>query len=212
MIAPVTVTTCCYGERYEKFLPAWTDSVLALDPAPAHVLVVSDRRQDVPFDQIISPRHGNYPAAHYLNLAAAASTTDHVASFDVDDVALPDALAGTDYDVDVYVWGLERSDRLVHVPPPRRADEVLTLGYNPFNHGGVHTVDIWHRAGGYRDIGYADWGFFVDCARAGATFATSGRVNYRYLWQPEDSMMGPLSADHDRHAADVYDPTVGRLL
>jgi hypothetical protein len=212
MTEPVTIYAICYGESYETYLPAWIDAVERLDPAPADVVLVTDRRQKFPWRQIVAPRTGRYPYTAYLNAAVAAADTDHVATVDIDDEIFPDALAGTDYSVDVYVWGLERSDGLLHFPVNRSAEEVLSLDYNPFNHGGVHTVDIWRRAGRFRDIGYLDWGFFLDCARVGATFGTSGRANYRYLWHPDESVMGPLLEDHERHAAEARDPNIGRVL
>jgi hypothetical protein len=210
-IEPVTVYSVCYG-NYDRFLPDWWASVVALNPAPADVVLITDRPQPIDCRQVIAAPSGRYPYSTYLNTAVQACTTEHVATLDCDDTAMPDALAGTNYDVDVYIWGLERSDGKIHCPTNRSAGEVLELGYNPFNHGGVHTVDIWRRAGGFRDVGYSDWAFYIDCAHAGATFATSGRVNYRYQWHPDESMTGPLITDHDRHAAEALDPTCGRLM
>ena len=208
---PVTVYTVCYG-LYDQYLPRWFEFVCAMDPAPVDVVVVTDRAQPVDVRQVIAPRRGRWPYSTYLNDAVAAAKTDHVAAVDVDDEVLPDALADTNFDVDVFVWGLQRSDGLLHMPTCRSAQEVLALDYNPYNHGSVHTVDIWRRAGGYRDIAYSDWGFFVDCARVGATFATSNRPNYRYWWHPEESVTGILVGEHDRHAAEVMNPQAGRPL
>jgi hypothetical protein len=208
---PVTIYTVCYG-NYDRYVRDWWESVQALDPAPADVVMVTDRPQGVACRQVIAAPTGRYAYSTYLNRAVAACKTDHVAMLDVDDMALPDALAGTDFDADVFIWGLERTDGKVHCPTYRSADEVLSLDYNPYNHGGVHTVDVWRRAGGFRDVAYSDWAFFIDCARVGAEFAVSGRVNYRYRWHPEDSIIGQMMPNHDHHAAEAQDLHAGRSL
>lgn len=174
----VTVVSCAYN-GWEKYQPAWSASVEALERQPDAVIV----RGDFGMDRGQCP--WKHKQAHYLQQAIEAADTDWVWILDIDDEALPDALNGID-DVaaDVWMMGYERSDGEVYIPPGLTAAEVYDSPKNLIPAGSAIRTEAFRDCGGYLDVALQDWALWRRLAENGATFETSGRAHYRYNRHP----------------------------
>ena len=185
MKTSVTVISCLYGRTHDRFLWEWLSAVRQLDPAPAEVIIATDRYRHITDGALeVFRRHNDgtrYPQAFYLNKALEQVETEWVWIHDIDDLAFPDALEGLDdVDADVFQMGYLRSDGLVYLPPELAAAEVLASPRNPFVAGSCVRTEALRAVGGFPDIAFQDWGLWLQLARAGATFAASDRPRFHY--------------------------------
>lgn len=212
MNAPVTVVTCVYGDRgYERFISQWEHAIKALDPRPDAVLAVCDRNYPIGCAHVFcADCTWQYPQAFYLQQAVSLAMTEWVWIVDIDDLALPDALAGID-DVDADVWqmGFHRSDGVTHIPPRLTGADYLMSLRNVFAAGSAFRLEAFNRAGGFPDIAFQDWGLWRRLARSGATFESSARAHYRYMLHDDArtavELVGPVRA---RHVLEMIDSEV----
>jgi hypothetical protein len=179
----VTVVSCVYGERgYERFVPRWAEHIAALNTRPDHVIVAGDCTHDLPafVKAIVKPCPWLHPQAFYLQEAINAAPTDWVWIVDIDDRAMPDALDGID-EVAADVWAVGYTSVTdTYVPPAFTAEEVLAASTSVIPAGSAIRTEAFRRCGGFRDVAFQDWALWRSLAETGATFASSGRVGYRY--------------------------------
>lgn len=180
----ISVISCLYGESgYQRFIRAWAEHIAALNRRPDHVIVAGDHACEMPpfVRHIIRPCPWLHPQAFYLQEAIENASTDWVWIVDIDDLAMPDALDGIDEcAADVWMVGYRRSDGTEYVPAPVSAQEVLAASTSVIPAGSAIRVEAFKRAGGFRDVAFQDWALWRSLAERGATFASSGRVGYRY--------------------------------
>lgn len=191
----VTVVSCVYGDHV-RFVNDWATAVEALKPAPAAVVVKG-----------ADPCLWRHPQAFYLQKAIEAADTDWVVIADIDDLLLPDALAGLD-DVQADVWqlGFERSDGERYIPPTLTADQVLALDRNVLVGSSAIRTEAFHAVGGFPDIALQDWGLWRRLARAGMTFESSGRTHFRYMRHEDTRGMVELTTDaRPAHLAEMME-------
>lgn len=207
----VTVITCVYGRSgFGRFITRWAEAVRALNPAPDQVIIAADEMYLVPFlpdaDVLKSRCRWRHPQAYYLHQAVALADTDWVWQVDIDDVAMPDALAGLDQvESDVWQMGFQRSDGELYVPPDLSNDEYLASETNPYVGASAFRVEAYRDVGGLRDVAYQDWCLWRSLAASGASFATSGRVHFRYVRHEHARGETELTIDtRERHLAEMY--------
>lgn len=181
----VTVVSCVYGDTFARFVPRWAAHVAALDPAPDAIIVAGDREIEIEgATRLACWCPWKHPQAFYLNAAIGLAKTEWVWIVDIDDCALPDALAGLDeVDADVWQIGYVRSDgRVTHIP---RQDDVDTVfERNGLTAGSCVRVEAFRRVGGFPDVAFQDWALWLRLVGGGASFAFSGRAGYRYMRHP----------------------------
>lgn len=173
----VTVISCLYGSTHDRFYMDWLAAVHKLDPAPAEVIVATDRYRHLT-DGVLEVFHRNnsfrFPQAFYLNKALDAVETDWIWQLDIDDLAFPDALADIDLQgVDVFQMGYERSDGLIHLP---RADGPL----NQYVAGSLIRTGAIRHIGGFRDVEHQDSDIWKRLLEVGAVFAAADRPRFYY--------------------------------
>ena len=178
----VTVISCIYGKCYERFIEEWEMAVCFLDPAPAEVIVMSDKKRPIPSATVdVRPSPWKHPQAFYFQKAAQRAETDWIWFLDIDDLALTDALRGLDQvDADVWQMGYQTSDLDSYAPEQMTGREYLQLPGNPFTGGSAVRTDIFEESGGFSDVAFQDWALWRKLARIGATFEMSGRAHYVY--------------------------------
>jgi hypothetical protein len=117
--APVTIVSCVYGSSHDRFVDEWAEAVSHLDPAPADVIVASDRDRQIPGASVMYSRcPWDHPQAFYLQMAAMVAGTDWVWIVDIDDLPFTDGLAGLDeVEEDVWQLGYLSSEGHQHLPP-----------------------------------------------------------------------------------------------
>jgi len=177
--ANITVISCLYGRTHDRFLGEWLASVRQLDPAPAEVIIATDRFRhitDGALEVFRRRNHGcRYPQAFYLNKALEHVETAWVWQLDIDDVAFPDALAGLDdrYITDVIQMGFERSDGLIHLP--QRGGPI-----NQYVAGSIIRTAALRHIGGFRDVEHQDSDVWKRLIAIGAEFVSADRPRFHY--------------------------------
>lgn len=179
----VSVVSCLYGENgYERFVTRWAEHIAALNRRPDHVIVAADRACGLPafVKAIVKPCPWLHPQAFYLNEAILAAPTEWVWIVDIDDRAMPDALDGIDQvAADVWAVGYQCGTE-TYVPPAMTADDVLAAKTSVIPAGSAIRKEAFVRCGGFRDVAFQDWALWRSLAEHGASFESSGRVQYRY--------------------------------
>jgi hypothetical protein len=175
----VSIIVTAFGEpgnRYAQFTARWWAAVLSMLPAPAEVVVAHTCPE--PLGLLPGPATVRTVAVpcvkpdvvSMVNAAVEAATQPWVSVIGVDDCYTPTALtdlvkadaAGAEIlvwhqrEVGSHVWNcywnpdvLQRANTLAGSCPVRR--------------------DLWLRVGGPPRIAWSDWGFWLRCAKAGAT-------------------------------------------
>lgn len=198
----VTVVSSLYGDRFRRFVPRWRAAIGALSPAADRVIVGSDSEIEISGVKVVASFcHWRYPQAWHLQQAVMAAETEWVWIVDIDDVALPDGLAGLELvAADVLAVGYEREGE-TYVPP---ADLDVMGDRNRIPAGSMIRTDVFRECGGFRDVALQDWALWRSLARAGATFAASDRAHYRYMRHPHTRGTTELTLNvRDEHMAEM---------
>ena len=177
------------GNPYSQFVSRWWDAVLAMDPAPAEIVVAHTdpeplgllaRRSEIPTVAVTIDEPDITVA---VNAAVSAATQPWISGIGVDDRYCPDALAdlaaADAAGADILVW----NNREV-------GSHVWECYWNPDHLQNANTLagscpvrrELWQRVGGYPRIGWSDWGFWLRCAAANAKAFHSARVGVD--WDP----------------------------
>lgn len=194
MERPVTigVVTVAHGEHYRAFLPAWAAAVSTVDRFPDAVTIVVDRLDcehvsraaDVLGPEIVIveiPRFEGRTPHVLANEAITFTPTDWICRLDVDDLLYPHAFTRLDdWPADVCAFGINMNGQHGLIPPRVTATDILASPHNLLFAGSPFRRSVWERTPGFRDIVYNDWGFWRDCARAGATFLPTDTIDYLY--------------------------------
>lgn len=176
----VTLVSCVYGGTFHRFAPRWLEYVRKLNPKPDEIIVAGDAFIPIPTPGVFTyvDCDWKHPQAFYLNHAISKAKTDWVWILDIDDCAMPDALAGLD-DVKADVWqmGYVRSDGEVYVP----GETALVASGNALVAGSAIRTESFRRVGGFRDVAFQDWDLWSRLRENEASFAFSGRTHFHYM-------------------------------
>lgn len=201
----IGICTVAYGATYHNFLPRWAEAVAALDKRPELITIAHDgvsrniRQQvhkllTVLWVEDPSTVHDLQPQVH-VNAAVAVTQTDWIVKLDADDVILPHALNSVpDCTADVLNFGY-RVGEADHVSQRVTAEQVLRKTNNALSSASPFRRWLWER-NKFRDLLFDDWAFWIEAARAGATFDATGRVDYIYSVHDQQ-----LTRRHDQRAA-----------
>ena len=123
-----TVISCLYGDSHDEYVDEWVRALRGLDPAPAWVIVGTDRPRLIGgVLEVEADAGGRYPQPAYLNAALELVRTEWVWQLDVDDVAFSDALEGLELVAgDVWQLGYTSSDGEDYRPPQQCWPSVRT--------------------------------------------------------------------------------------
>lgn len=181
-VIDATVISSLYGETHDRYLLEWALALRALDPAPARVIVGSDRAREIPRVLVVEADAGDrYPQPAFLNAALELAETEWIWQLDVDDVAYEDALDGLELVAgDVWQLGYTSSEGETYLPPQLTGPELLELDRNPFVAGSCVRTAKLRAVGGFPDVALQDWALWRELAIAGATFCSSSRSHFYY--------------------------------
>lgn len=184
----IGIVTVAYGDTYRAFLPQWAQAINELSVQPDQVTVVTDDvaaatellKDLQPCCLIVAAEgeHKHHPQV-YVNIAIRHTVTDWVCKMDVDDRILPhafDELLTADCDVFLFGMRYRGSDQSAQSVS---ADEVLRNPNNLIVSGSPFHRTMWI-GNEFIDMIFEDWAFWIGCARKGATFGRSTRIDYEY--------------------------------
>lgn len=193
-IAGVTIISCLYGDGFTQFVPRWHQAIQNLN-----------QTVDVRLELEDGDCEWIHPEPFYLNRAWMKTISEWIWIVNVDDIVLPDALDGIDdVEADVWLTGFVRDDGVTHISKPLPNADYLASDTNGYAAGSLVRRSALHRVGGFRDVAFQDWDLWRRLAADGATFSSSGRVNYRYSQHPLTRTNLELTADRrSEHLAEM---------
>jgi hypothetical protein len=189
----IGIVTACH--TYERFLPAWMQSVKGLHRQPDRVVIAATN----PARVVLALSDESYPTDYRvvnapqpfkwgdtLNAAIEACDTDWIVWIGADDTFLPHALDGWETSTyDIVCFGLQTSKhgyaRTISAPLSR-AIVCDTDNRNQIPCGSPFKRRIWERTpfDSANFSPYEDWAFAYQTVFRGATVGTTGRVDYTY--------------------------------
>ncbi len=177
----VTVVAALYGDAYDKHVAAWLESLQAMSPRATRAIIGADHIIDADDATIVvTDCQWRHPHAWHLQQAINQATTEWVWVLDIDDTALPDALAGiNDVDADVWQMGYQNGSQTYRVPQLTNTEYLARTG-NCYVGASAIRAAAFNQVGGYDDLGFQDWGLWRKMCRAGMRFESSGRANFAY--------------------------------
>lgn len=214
----IGVITTCYS--YQKYIPEWVASVNGLNRTPDKVVIATTdtahdamayAKDNLNCDFSVVQTKEPWVFAKALNDAVAQCDTDWIVWIGVDDIFLPHALDGwEDSEKDMITFGLTFPDNsYIRTPDAPTAEQVIDLSNgNLIPCGSPFKRSLWEKSkfdGSFTPL--EDWVFGVDAALNGATFGTTGRVDF--IYRVHDQQQRPderpfttkLSRRIKRHAA-----------
>lgn len=201
-ITDVTIITAVYGDKYDQFIDDWIEAIEALDPAPARVLIGTDRQRDVKFEQVVCDcKDVKWRSPYLWNKCIEESSTQWIWVLDIDDRFVPDALTMLETDADVVAVGLKISDSAKYIPQAISNDTIINTKLNYLNCGSPIKKAAWEKVGGYPEIAFTDWGMWRILARADAKFYFPNRVGYIYRKDLANSMSGWAETTQNKEEA-----------
>jgi hypothetical protein len=190
-IIDVTIVTAVYGDKYDEFIDGWIESVEALNPAPARVLIGTDKQKDVKFEQVVRDcKDVKWKSPYLWNECIKESLTEWVWVLDIDDRFVSNALTMLKTDADVVAVGLKIFGDADYIPQAISTQTIIDSESNYLNCGSPIRRTVWEKVGGYPEIAFTDWGMWRILARANAKFYFPNKVGYIYRREPANSMSG----------------------
>jgi hypothetical protein len=180
----VGIVAVCYS--YDEYILGWAESIKNLTTAPDKiVLVCATAPSELPIDVDVRVSDEPFTFGGWLNLAVDACDTDWIVWVCVDDLYRPNALDGiAERTEDVIAFGMESS--LGVWLPVVSPESILEMNANLIPCGSPFRRSLWERLPFQPQHGpYEDWALWVGFAAIGATFGTSGRIDFDYRWHDD---------------------------
>lgn len=208
----VTLYTVAEGAAYAPFAPRWWESVRRMDPLPDEVVIVIGADDHAGIRELVTPDVNTVivqleePFSNsYFRAGVNAATSEWIAFSGIDDQMLPHAFVdiptATRLAADVIVGTIFLSNGGMWRGSwdPAAMRHVNTLpAHSPFRQS------IYERVGGFPDIRWSDWGFWLRCAAAGARpYQGTQPIAIFDIGEGRETMSGVSLQDHIRKQADA---------
>ena len=174
----VTLVSMVWGDYWGRFGDEWIDSVWALDPAPAEVILATDKLRQLPVGwkqvDLVEPKH--WGTIHHLFRCASQ---DYVAPLMVDDRMPPNGLADLVLEGDIIVSGHLDSFDAVRMPRRENYERAFDAPFYTLSGYAVYKKDVFERIP-YRPIMWADWVASIEYLQHGLDVRFEDRVRMFY--------------------------------
>jgi hypothetical protein len=184
----LAVHTSSHAERYGVFIPRYWQAMRGLNRQPDQIVILHHSSNLTRFPESVPKEYRSRVkvvetdkehGAATVNLNIAAVDTDWVAFCGLDDQLFPEAydeIAGVG-DAEILVGNVRMSNgvefRGVWDPESLKTRNTLTA-LSPYRKA------LWERVGGWPNIRWNDWGFWIKCAMAGVQTCQS--TNFQALF------------------------------
>jgi glycosyltransferase involved in cell wall biosynthesis len=121
-----------------------------------------------------------------LNMAIKLCKGDQIIILDADDTLKPyaiDAMVDVIGDDTVVYGNIQMSDNIYHAPP-KITKEVL-LSYNPIGLTSLFRKSAWEKIGGFKNVVYTDYKFWVELFLSGAHFKHLDQIVYKHNYRAD---------------------------
>lgn len=153
-------------------------SVLALDPQPAEVVVATDKELVLPQGWKQIPAAEPYFFESWNQVFSAASGP-YIAFLSMDDTMPPDALADLVLEGDVIVSGLVHSNGVVSIPTKDKYDNIFNENEYPLVGCLIYHKSVFDRVK-LRPITWTDWVAALEYKHLGFDIRFDSKVRYVY--------------------------------
>lgn len=183
------VTTC---HTYTHFLAGWCGSVRNLNTKPDKVVIACTDEAttraaiDLPEFTLVQVDEP-FGLGKYLNAAIAACETDWIVWIGADDRYRMHALDGLRFSqADVVAMGLQFGHGGAWHPHAVSPDAVLAVNENYVPCGSAFRRRLWQQIPFQPHLApFEDWALWVGFAHLGATFTSTGRIDFDYGQHPD---------------------------
>ena len=165
---PVSLVTIAEGSAYASFVEGWRESVLRMRRKPNEIIIIvgeEDAAEVRGHDWSRIPTKiitaGEPFSTAYFNAIVEAASSDWISYCGIDDLMLPDAYIGLDDSADIIVGIVLLDNERAWVG---EWNTELMQHLNPLPAHSLYKRDLWLKVGGYPDIRWSDWGFWLKCA------------------------------------------------
>ena len=170
---PVSLVTIAEGSAYAAFVEPWRAAITEMSRKPDEIVIVIGAKDaagirgydwsEIP-TKIVTL---NEPfSTAYFNAAVCAASSDWISFCGIDDLMLPDAYVGIDDHAEIIV-GTVLLDNVRAWRGSWNPEHMQH--YNPLPAHSLYKKDLWIEVGGYPDIRWSDWGFWLKCATTNPT-------------------------------------------
>lgn len=179
----VTLVSMVWGDYWGRFGDEWIESVWALDPAPAEVILATDKLRQLPvgWKQVDLVEPGHWEGLH--NVIRYASQ-DYVVPLMVDDRMPVDGLADLVLEGDIIVSGHKDSAGTVNIPEKADYERAFDVPFYTLTGFAVYKRDVFERIP-YRPIMWADWVASIEYLQHGLDVRFEDRVRQLYTLHPD---------------------------
>lgn len=166
---PVSLVTVAEGATYQSFVKPWRESILRMNRKPDEIVIVIGSEDST---KVRSHDWSNIPTKiielnepfsnHFFNAATDAATSEWISYCGIDDLMLPDAYIDLDNDTDISVGSVMLDEQTLW---EGTWDKEFMKHFNPLPAHSLYKRALWEKVGGYPDIRWSDWGFWLRCAQ-----------------------------------------------
>jgi hypothetical protein len=167
-----------WGDYWERFGDGWVDSIWALDPAPAEVIVATDRLLKLPVGWKQTDLREPYfwESVHHV---CRQASYEYVAPVAIDDRMPVDGLADLVLEGDIIVSGHKDSDGTVKIPKREDYERAFDTPFYTLSGYAVFKKDVFERIP-LRPIMWPDWVASIEYLQHGLDVRFEDRVRYHY--------------------------------
>jgi len=220
--APVSVIVPSFGppgSHYAAFVPRWWEAIRRMSPQPAEVVVVHTDPEPLGIlaaapagmavRSVVVP--GGTSMAEMVNAGVRAASQPWCCGVGVDDMLTPDAFVylerADDLHAEIMLWNHAEENGTVREGswrPYRLLRENTVHGSCPF------TVGLWRAVGGFPDVAWSDWGFWLRCAAYGARAWKTHHVGV--VWDTGEGRPTMTSQANDQAVAEARRQEIHELI
>jgi hypothetical protein len=220
-VTTYAIHTSSHAARYARFIPDYWAGIESLERQPDQIVLLIHEDDEAGLADSIPARYKSIVRIEWTRLPHSSRMineqirlieADWVCFCGLDDVALPSAYNELDglENVEILVGNLQLSSG-GEIRGQWNPDELKRHNTLP-NHS-PYRKSLWDRVGGWPEIYWADWGFWMKCAMAGATVERSTNFQARFhTGELVETDSGPLLDPAVRAAANQEILDFGRSI
>lgn len=204
MILSKTLYAIAYGDYWDRFGEKYTKSVDSLQTKPDNVIIISDKKLDTQFENIVyTPKciDEKYKINFYRQYAVEICDTDWIIQSDLDDLMLPNYLDDLNEDVDIHLFHTKKTNS--NEMTFQMYNHIWNEMFNPNFYStlqsligcanSAYKLKKIKDVGGYKLFGWEDLILFYDLKYNGASIFFD--MSYRREYIPNKNSITSKEAD-----------------
>jgi hypothetical protein len=212
MADTLAIHTSSHAAHYGVFIPRYWDAIKRLNRQPDQIVILYHESNLTGFADSVPAQYRSRVklietdkehGAETVNIAIEAADTEWVAFCGLDDQVLPEAYDELEHivDAEILVGNVKMSNGSDFVGV---WDTELLKSRNTLTALSPYRKALWERVGGWPDIRWNDWGFWIKCAMAGVQTVQS--ANFQALFDVGQTHLtdsGHMLSEDIRRAGEI---------